>query len=1719
MLSMLFPKAEIDLGFDTTWEAGDRTFGRGWLLHADGGKAPAMGVWATDDHRLPATVDRLTHEFALRDDLDPAWSARPLDVLRERGQTVLLLEDPGGTPLSAMIGVPMLPSMFLDIAVAIATAVGHLHQRGLIHKDLKPAHVLVADDLSRTWLTGFGIASRIPRSAAPFSAAEEIAGTLAYMAPEQTGRMNRSIDTRTDLYALGVTFYQMLTGVLPFSAVEPIDWVHCHLARMPVPPAERLASVPAMLSVIVMKLLAKPAEERYQTTAGLLRDLQRCQQALATQGQIEAFVPGEQDLSDTLVIPEYLYGRERQIAALVGAFDRVASVGHSEGVVVSGRSGTGKTSVMQELQRVIVQRPGVYAAAKSDEHGDRLPYHTLAQALRGLLRNLLTLGETDLAPWRVAIADALGPNAGLLAPLLPELEQLLGPVPWMPGTPSREVEARLRLALQSLIAALAHMARPLTLCLDDIQWLDPETVALLRQLLADPAVGHLLLVATYRDGDDDGTRALLRRIVSLRERGARIVHLELGSLGIADLRQLIADTLHDSTETSAQLARLVMEKTAGNPFFATHFLTELAEEGLLRFEHGAARWAWDIGQIQAKQFTDNVVSLMIGRIGRLPASTRRALKRLACLGNDTSVDILLYAWDGNARELDAALADAVRSGLVSRKDRMLRFRHDRILEAAYARIAVPDRAAFHLHIGRLLLERMPPDAIEANVFTIAGQLNRAADLIDTPDERDRLAELNLTAALRARATCANASALHYLTSGMAMLDDDALTRRHALAFSLALHRAECEFLAGDSARAEQRLAELAVRTVSLAERAVVTQLQIGLLMTGGRRAEAVEVGLAYLARAGIAWPAAPRDETVAEEEALLARQMDGRPIAELEALPAMTDPGAQATLCVLTALLQPAWYSDDNLRWLVILRMVNLSLARGNSDESCLGYAWLAMLRVAASTDDPAGAAFGKLAMALADRRGVDRIRARVYQIVGGNLLHWTQPLRVARGVARQGLALTQEIGDLTYAAYLRSNLMTHALAIGDPLGRVQHDADSGSVYAWGPRYGLVADRLAPQRQLVRTLRGLTPVFGCLDGDDFDEQAFESRMQEDVGLQLAACWYWIRKLQARYLAGDYAAAFAAAERAGQLLWTSPAYFEQAEYHFYAALARAAVCNPGLDDDLSLHLPALAAHRRQLAQWARHCPSTFGHRAALVEAEIARIEGRDIEAMRSYETAMAAARDGDLIHMQALACELAGRFYTDRGLEKVAVVYLREARHGYLHWGADAKVWQLDTLYPHLATGTQVSASAAGMGTIGAPLQHLDLATVMAVSEAVSGEVRLDRLIAMLMRTAIEQAGASRGVLILPCPSGYQVVAEADIRDGAITISLADRALDPADIPLSVIQHVLQAREHVVFDDAAVQRPFSTDAYIRQRRARSMLCLPLLNQAKLAGVLYLENALAPGVFIPARTEVIKLLAFQAASALENSRLFEERRQADEALHQAQSDLAHVGRVMTLSALTTSIAHEVSQPIAAMTLEANAALRWLRRERPNVEEAIDALSGIARQGQRARSVIAGMRAMLRKAGPDAQQLDLNALIEESLPLFGGELTRHRIVLRTELAPVLPQVAADKVQLQQVFLNLAINAIEAMRDVVDHSRDLTVRTSVGASGEVLVTVQDVGVGLPGDPEQIFEAFYTTKPEGMGMGLSICRTIVEGHGGQLHAWPNRPAGAVFGFALPAAP
>jgi PAS domain S-box-containing protein len=1820
-----------DYTLDTLHCHGEFVLCRGCARNASNPHSPSVLVlMLRSENPRPESVRMLEHEHSLRAELHPAWAVRPVELTQHEGQTVLVLEDPGGEPLDQLVGTPMEMGQFLRVAISLSAAVRQLHGRGLIHKDIKPANVMIEPSTGKVWLTGFGIASPLPRERQSAETPEFIAGTLPYMAPEQTGRMNRSIDSRSDLYALGVTFYELLTGTLPFTASEPIEWVHCHIAQQPLAPAERRKDLPRPVSGIITKLLAKTAEERYQTAAGLESDLRRCLAEWDREHHIGEFLFGEHDTPDRLLIPERLYGRQREVETLLASFDRVVKSGTPELVLVSGYSGIGKSSVVNELHKALVPTRGLFASGKFDQYKRDIPYSTLAQAFQSLIRALLAKSEAELNGWREALREALGPSGLLIVDLVPELKLIIGEQPPVPDLEPQDAQRRFQLVFRRFISVFARPEHPLALFLDDLQWLDAATLNLFEDLLTRSDLQHLMLIGAYRDNEVDAMHPLARKLEALTTAGARIQEITLAPLASEHLAQLIADALRCEPERAVPLAQLVHEKSGGNPFFAIQFMSALAEEGLLTFDHDAARWSWDLNRIRAKGYTDNVVDLMVGKLARLPTETQAALQQLACLGiADTSILSIVHG--ASEEEIHSDLWEAVRLEFIVRVEGVYRFVHDRVQEAAYSLIPADLRAAAHLRVGRLLAAHTPLEKREEAIFEIVNQLNRGAVLITARDEREQLAELNLIAGKRAKASAAYASALTYFVAGSALLVEGSWERQHELTFALALQRAECQFLTGARAEAELRLAALSSRAETTVELATVACLRADLYMTLDQSNRAAAVGLDYLRHLGIDWSPHPTEQDARREYERIWSQMGGRTIEDLIDLPLMNDPASLATLDVLTKLAPAAFFTDFNLYSLVVCRAINLSLERGYTDGSCPHFEWVGAVAGACFGDYQAGLRFGQLGYDLVEKRGLKGFQARTYNNFAVQILPWTRPLKVFRALYHRAFEAANKIGDLTFAAFSCANLTTNLLAAGDPLVEVQVEAERSLAFAQKIRFGYAIDLVRVQLGLVRTLRGLTAKFGSFDDKEFDELRLERHLAGNPDLAPAESAYWIRKLQAHFMAGDYASATEASLRAQKRVGAWQTALETAEHHFYGALSQAAFYDSALPGERQQHLEALAAHNRQLEVWAVSCPENFENRAALVGAEIARIEGRMVDAEHLYERAIRSARANGFVHNEAVANELAGRFYGSRGFEQIAQLYLRNARQCYLSWGADGKVRQLEQLYPHLHKEVPVPDARR---TIGTPVEHLELATVLKISQAVSGEIVLENLIDALLRTAIEHAGAQRGLLILPRSAELWIQAEATSGGRSVTIELCDTPVSSAELPASVVQYAARTQETVILDDASARGSFSNDEYIRREHARSILCFPLVKQGRLIAVLYLENNLAASVFTPGRIAVLNVLVSAAAISLENSRLYRdlqereakirrlvdanivgvlianvegqiieandaflqmvgytrndiasgrlrwrdltppewhavteravaqikasgacdmyekeyfrsdgsrvpvligatsitpsenlafvldltERKRAEEErerLRHAQADLAYMSRVITVGELAASLSHEIKQPIAAAVLNAKTCVRWLERDSPDVTEACEAASRTVRDATRAADIVDRVRSLYRRGAPQRELVDLNEIILEMSVLLHDKANRYAIPIRAELTPDLPKVTADRVQLQQVVMNLMLNGIEAMED---RGGELTVTSQTTEDCQLLISVSDSGIGLPvEESDRIFQAFFTTKPEGTGMGLSISRTIVESHGGRLWASPNTGRGATFHFSLPA--
>ena len=1816
-------------------EDGERLLCRGWRLGDDGTRESVLIVLPAADRPSRSSLDRLTHEYGLKDELDEAWAARPLELVRDGDRAMLVLEDPGGEPLDRLLGRPLEIAEFLRMAIPLVVALRRAHERGLIHKDIKPANVLVDVDTGGAWLTGFAIASRLTREHRLPEPPEMIAGTLAYMAPEQTGRMNRSVDSRSDLYSLGVTFYELLTGGLPFTASDPIELIHCHLAREPVPPRDRLREVPAQLSAMVMKLLAKTAEERYQTAAGVEADLRMCLAAWQTAGRINEFPLGAQDAAERLIIPERLYGREREIATLLEAFDRVVTHGRSELVVVTGYSGIGKSSVVNELHKAIVLPRGIFISGKFDLRLKGMPYSTLAQAFQGLVRQILSGREEDVGRWRDAIREAVGNQGSLLTDLIPELVRLIGPQPSLGALSPAEAGLRFQLAFQRFVNVFARQEHPLVIFVDDLQWLDPATLRLVQYLITHRDTRHLLLIGAYRDNEVGSEHPLALALDSIRETDTPISELRLGPLSTDHVNQLLCDALSVEPADVRSLALHVHRKTDGNAFFVVQFLTSLAEDSLLTFDRHKRAWTWDLNGIAGKGSTDNLVDLMIGRLRRLPDDTQEALKLLACLGNQADFSTLATMYGGAPSASDVMAANprmhesfraAVEAGVVISQEGKYRFLHDRVQEAAYALIPAKSRALHHLRIGRLLATGLAPEKIDEKTFDIVNQLNQCLPLISDGVEKERVAELNLQAGRKAKASTAYASACHYLAAGMDVLAEGAWQNCYKLALELSLERAECEIFSSNLEPAAALIEELLLKASSKTDRAEACRLRMLLELKRGDFAPAVRTALECLRMFNLELPEHPTSEQVRAEYDEVRRILGERSIASLVDLPMTADPEMRAVMKLFNALAEVAYHSDSELFQMIACCMVKLTLHHGTTEFSTIAYSALGIILGPVFHLFREGEDFARLAVALSERHGYMAPRAGAHFLMQMAVV-WTRPIEDALICLEAADRSARETGEMVYACYSRQHRVTDLMARGVPLDDVWGESLAALDFVRKYKFGQVV--ILSIQDFVQSLRGQTQ--GVVR---VDEAALEARVLRR-GVAVVACFHWILQLQRHFLLGDPDTALEFAAKAKPLLWSARLNIQSVDYCLSHSLALAMVIPTAPAGRQTELREALTENLRSLARWAKSCPESFSHKYELVAAEAARLEAREMEAMRLYEQAIRAACANGFIHDEAIAYEVAARFYAAQGFDKIADAYLLQARSRYVRWGAEAKVQQLDQQYPQLHQERPLVSSTS---MIAAPVEHLDLATVIKVSQSVSGELVLEKLIDRVMRAAIEHAGAQRGLLINPRNDELHVEAEAITRGEDLTVNLGGSANTAPALPESLVKYAMRTQETVILDNALSKNPFSADPYIAERRPRSVLCLPLITQGKLIGILYLENNLTPDVFNADRVTMLKVLASQAAISLENTRLYRDLRESEAKFHDyaetasdwlweidpdykftlltenafgsdpadrigttcwahaldvesepekwglvwatldsrkpfrdfvycavggngspmyvkasgkpvfdsdgefrgyrgtgtdvtaimraqraeaslrtVEAELAHVSRITALGQLTASITHEIRQPIAAARNNASAALNFLDAQPPDLGEVREALDSVVGDADRAGAIIDRIRDHIKKAPPRKDRFDLNEAINEVIVLARGEITKNRVSVNTQLTEGPLPVEGDRVQLQQVILNLMVNAVEAMRSVQEGPRELSISTEQTQANGVLVAVRDSGPGLDAkNLERIFEAFYTTKSGGVGMGLSICRSIIDAHGGRLWAEANETRSAVFQFTLP---
>ncbi|WNG50261.1 AAA family ATPase [Archangium minus] len=1699
----------------------------------------------------PIDSERYRREFSILQRLrDVRGVATPYAFERIHDRPVLLLEQVRGDPLSEPTGQPMELSQFLDLALSLVSTLGEVHCHNVIHKDIKPSNIIV-EPSGAARLIDFGAATLQQVEHLDASPTNMLEGTLAYMSPEQTGRMNRAVDYRTDFYSLGVTFYELLTGQRPFQARDALEWFHAHMARTPPPPHELNPQVPPALSALVLKLMAKVAEERYQSAEGLQADLEQCREALGLSTK-EVFTLGTRDTPNRFQLPQRLYGREKQVSALLEGFERVVRMGRPELFLVSGYSGIGKSSVVHELLKPVVQRRGFFLSGKFDQFQREVPYATLAQTLRGLVQQLLAESDEELARWRERVNQAWEDQGQLLVDLMPQLEVLVGRQPALQEVPPSEAQHRFYRVVRQFVSVFATTERPLVVFLDDLQWADLTGLRLLGRMMSQPAPPPVLWIVAYRDNEVSPSHPLMQMLEEVRKEGTRTVDLRLEPLNVEQVEHLVADTLPGADrEVVEPLAALVHEKTGGNPFFLLRLLVTLHQDGLLVRVPGGG-WRWDAEGVRARGYSENIVDFMVGRLRQLPLATQHQLWLAACAGNVFSLQ-LLGTLSGLAEmgDVEQQLEPALQEGMLVRAGpEQYRFIHDRIQQAAHSLVSEAERKAIHLRIGRLMLERLSHEEVGESLFDVVSQLNAGAELIEEPSERHHLALLNAEAGRKARAAMALGPAITYFKTAFTLIPGDPWRTAPELAFKLYLALARCELMSGNAAEARRLVEELRSRASTRSDTAAVYILRQDILFAMGEYPEGMTCIMECLTLLGTPLPPRPTwEEAVAAHEEAWAALGD-RPIESLVELPLMTDPDMKLAVSAMYKLFGPAYSSSPNLLTILLSRIVSLTLRHGFLDAVVSGYCWFGAITSAYFKRYREGHAFARLALELVERHNLSTYRGDVL-LCSQFSSYWIQPLSKTQEFLLDGLHHALQVGDIPPAAYASLYSVINRLAMGHNLEDVYQESLVRGEFLNKTGFLEPQDSLHIAQHYMQQMRGQTRSF---------DPAFEIRMTSPQRSAGVRCGYQVFKLQSSFMFGAYEEAREAADKAAGLQWTIKGNIQSRDYELYRALALAACFEQATPEEQQRFLQDIQRHQQQLAEWAENCPENFHALERLVSAELARLQDRPDEATRAYEKAIRAARESGATQYLGLASELAANFWHTRQAPIVAHAFAREALAAYKQWGALGKVQHLESLWPNLSSS---EATEDACTTSSTDSTRIDALTIVKTQQAISGEIVLERLVTTLLHAAIENAGAQRGALLL-------------LNGDTLSVAATSDSSPDSELPWTLLTYVRRAREHVLIGDASRPHPFSSDPYLTRSGARSVLCLPLLRQEQFSGALYLENNLATNAFSPARLALLGHIASQAAISIENARLYAdvqrartELRQANDALEQrveertrelkqAQARLVDTAREVGMAEIATNVLHNVGNVLtsavvnlemmrravstsrvgrlkqaSALLLENRESLADFLTKDPRGGHLPDYLSALADEMAREQtSLMEDMDAMGRHiehiraivqvqqtyAGTSlmTEECDLAQLIDDALRIQMAALQRHGVTVHRELTAV-PRVQVDKHKVLQILINLISNAKHALDGAPEGQRNMRVRLTAEGN-KARIQVVDDGVGIaPEIKDKLFAHGFTTRKDGHGFGLHASALAAQLLKGSLTLESEGPGkGAVATLTLP---
>jgi predicted ATPase/signal transduction histidine kinase len=1754
------------------------------------------------------------NQYTIAKNLPIPGIVHPLNLEPLGNCYAVVMEDWGGVSLGQYMQQQALALIdVLTIALQIAEVLQDLSQHQVVHKDIKPANILIHPESKQVKLIDFSIASLLPKETQEIQSPNMLEGTLAYLAPEQTGRMNRGIDYRADFYALGVTLYQLLSGHLPFTSDDPLELVHCHIAQHPVPVDQINPSIPAMVAAIVAKLMAKNAEDRYQSALGLKHDLQQCLTQWQKTGEILAFELGQRDISDRFLIPEKLYGRAAEVQTLLEAFDRVSgnsslshpltlppSAPHSELMLVAGFSGIGKTAIVNEVHKPITRQNGYFIKGKFDQFNRNIPLSAFVQALRDLMGQLLSESDTQLQTWKAEILDALGENGQVLIEVIPELEQIIGtqaPPPELSGTAAQN---RFNLLFQKFIQVFTTPAHPLVMFLDDLQWADSASLNLIQVLMTESSMGHLLLIGAYRDNEVLAAHPLMLTLDTLRKAKTTVNAITLSPLGFTDVNQLIADTLHCAEQLAAPLTELVMQKTQGNPFFATQFLKTLHQEKLVTFDADAGSWQCDIVRVKDAALTDDVVEFMALQLQKLPDATQAVLKLAACIGNQFDLNTLAIVSEQSETEVATALWKALQEGLIlpqsdiykfyvgeinaaqnpSPETLSYRFLHDRIQQAAYSLIPEAQKQLTHWQIGQSLLKKLSVQKINEQIFDIVNQLNLGRATLSNPVQKQHLAQLNLQAGQKAKLSAVYQAAQNHYEIGIDLLPPSAWQTDYALMYALHRDGAESAYLCGNFDQAEALYVIALTWAKTPLDQATIYRIQMTQYQLQGRNAEAIAIQRQSLKLLGWEVPdtEASLETSLDQQIAIVDQFLEQHTIESILDLPQMQHEDTAEILRILQILFYAAWLNGEpTLAFLSLAKMTTLSLEYGNSSMSPFGYVGYGLISNARLKQAAMAHEFGSMAVQLCQQFDNVDIQGMTNFLFAADVHSWSRPLREADVYYDNAFKYGMEAGNWLTVGFMMmlsgSDRLTYGKNLQDLYSIAQGHADFlAQIKSLENRDALMVGVIQP----IRHLLGLTHTTSSFDDESFSEADY---LQNYNNAPYHLAWFYSVKIRHAYLLDQQDTYTDLIPKLSIIEDTIPGHAKVPSSVFYVALMHLALIENTEDtNQRQTHWQALALLEERLDRWQQDCAENISHKYLLIQAEKSRLNGQESAAIDLYDRAIAGAKANEYIQEEALANELAAKFYLNWGKEKVAAGYMQEAYYCYARWGAKAKTDDLEARYPQLLHPILQSAAQSlnvfdTLASIAAPnlsvhtSTHcstssstsvntvLDFAAILKASQSLAGTIQLDELLHQLTQIILQNSGGDRCALILPNHEGqWRVQAIA-------TLEATELCCNPLEgnltVPVKLIQYVKNTQAMVVMDDLKTDLPV-LDEYLTQQRPKSVLCLPIANQGQLIGILYLKNQVTSGAFTSDRLLVLNFLCTQAAISLENSRLYQQAQVYAQQLEQSQLQTVQSEKMASLGNLVAGVAHEINNPIGFLTGSINNAkdyvkdllghlelyqqhhphpatpiqdnaedidLEFLSEDLPKL---LDSMKGAT---DRIKNISTSLRTFSRADTDHKISANLHEGLDSTLLILKYRLKANEFRPAIEVIQnygKLPMIECFPGQLNQVFMNILANAIDMFDEMAQtqsseqleaNPQKITIQTEQ-RDGQVVIRIRDNGKGMDEATQaKIFDHLFTTKAvgKGTGLGLAIARQIVvEKHGGSLEVQSGVGHGTEFCIRLP---